>query len=128
MMLVEVNLTKLRVTSFSAKDDSVVLEVHFNDGEDKQIFRTTKLDKPEKVVDDIYSELTRLEENINMRFDGNIMVSNVRVLIKKKKSKKTKIVNFFKKVRAMVKKVKSMKVAEGYLSMISDINNMELEL
>ena len=128
MMLVEVNLTKLRVTSFSAKDDSVVLEIHFNDGEDKQIFRTTKLDKPEKVVDDLYSELKRLEENIKMRFNGETMVSDVRVLIKRKKSKKAKMVSFFKKVRSMVKKVKTMKIAEGYLSMISDINSMELEL
>lgn len=128
MMLVEVDLLKLKVGSFSAKDDSVVLEVHFNDGENKQIFRTTKLEKPEDVVKDIYAELIRMEENINMRFDGATMVSNVNVLIKNREKNKKKMINFFKKIRIMIEKIKSMKVAEGYLDMISDINRMELEL
>ncbi len=128
MMLVEVDLLKLKVNSFSVKDDSVVLEIHFDDGEKKQIFRTTKLDKPEEAVKDIYSELIRMEENINLRFDGSAMVSSVSVLIKGKEKNKKEMVNFFNKLNAMIKKVKSMKVAEGYLDMISDINRMKLEL
>lgn len=128
MMLVEVDLLKLKVNSFSVKDDSVVLEIHFDDGEKKQIFRTTKLDKPEETVKDIYSELIRMEENINLRFNGSAMVSSVSVLIKGREKNKKEMVNFFNKLNAMIKKVKSMKVAEGYLDMISDINRMKLEL
>lgn len=128
MILIEVDLQKLKVSSFSAMDESVVLEVYFNDGENKQIFRTTKLDKPEDVVKDIYSELIRMEENINMRFNGVNMISDVNVLIKGRQKKKKKMMNFFNDVRTKIQKIKSMKVAEGYLDMISDINRMELEL
>ncbi len=128
MVMIGVDLLKLRVNSFSVRDESVVLEVHFNDGEAKQIFRTTTLDKPDKVAEDIFSELIHMEENINMRFDGKTMVSDVDVLIKNRKKKKESMVEFLNNLRTMIKKVKSLKVAEGYTNLISTINNMELKL
>ena len=128
MVMVGVDLLKLRVNSFSVRDESVVLEVHFNDGEQKQIFRTTTLDTPDKVAEDIFSELIHMEENINMRFDGKTMVSDVDVLIKDRKKKKESMVEFFNNLRTMIKKVKSLKVADGYTNLISTINYMELKL
>ena len=126
--MIGVDLLKLRVNSFSVRDESVVLEVHFNDGEEKQIFRTTTLDTPDKVAEDIFSELIQMEENINMRFDGKTMVSEVDVLIKDRKKKKEGMVEFFNNLSTMIKKVKSLKVAEGYINLVSTINHMELKL
>ncbi len=128
-MLVGVELLKIRVNSYSAKDNSVTLEIHFDDGEMKQIFKTTKMEKPESVVDEIYLELIQMEENIHMHLDDRKMVNgDIDVVIQDRKKDKDTIVPFFKKLKVMMANIKSMQVADGYLRKIADINRMELNI
>jgi len=129
MKIINVKIKKIKVSSFSARDYSVELEIDFNDGADKQIMRHTVIDYPEMVAEHIFNDFKKMEKNINIKFDGeSILDRYVNVVMQNEGEDKKTTVNFLTKVQEKISKIKSKRVVEGYINLIKEINLMRIEL
>ncbi|MDD5086622.1 MAG: hypothetical protein PHV16_02625 [Candidatus Nanoarchaeia archaeon] len=129
MKIINVKINKIKVSSFSARDYSVHLEIDFNDGSNKQIMRHTLVDYPEMVVEHIFNDLKKMEKNINMKFNGQGMFDNsVNIIMQNQENDKKKIIKFLSAVKEKVEKIKGKKSVEGYMDIIKELNMLKVEL
>jgi hypothetical protein len=129
MKIINVKIKKIKVSSFSARDYSVHLEIDFNDGSNKQIMRHTLVDYPEMVAEHIFNDIKKMEKNINMKFDGNKMFDNsVNIIMQNQENDKKKVTKFLSVIRERVEKIKSKKSVEGYMNLIKELNLLKVEL
>ena len=126
MRVVNLKLLKIKVDGFSARDDSVLLEIHFDDGSAKQIFRHSTIDDPRLSADEVIRELIRMERNINVQFDGKVLAGTVKVVVEDEEDCRHKMTSFFSELKSRIFRVRNFKSADGYLDVIRDINKMKL--
>lgn len=126
--LVTVGLNRVRASSFSQRDNQVVLELYFNDGNDKQIFRTTTISAPDATAEQVLRDIIRMEENINKEFEAGEFVGEARVMIKNYEEVRERLTKFFKSLAAKMGRARGAHTSEGYMDLVRDINRMELNL
>jgi hypothetical protein len=128
MKLVGVDLKKVKVDSFSVVNSSVVLELFFNDGFDKEIFRTAQVADAKKLAEDIIREIVRMEKNINVKFDGERVSGESRVVVRDEGEKVKGLAKFLEEINAKMQRVKTKRISDGYLDLLREIKNMEAVL
>ena len=126
--IVQLFLTRISVNSFSLQDYSVVMQIEFNDGAGKEIFRNTNLlDKAQRIADAILSDIVTMEENIHLEFDGEELVGAVNVIFHHYEGIREGLAKFVEEVHTKVGKLKNAKQAEGYINNVRQLQNASLE-
>lgn len=128
MDTVGVELKKVRVDSFSVSDESVVLELSFNDGCDKQVFKTINMGDTKEIAAAVISEIMRMESNINAKFDGEMLAPQLRIVVNDAEEKQKKLLRFLEEVNAKMQRIKNRKSSEGYVDLLREMGNVEAEL
>ncbi len=126
--LISVKLLRVRVTSYSAQTNQIVLEISFEDSAEKQIYQTVTVDNPEETAQLVFDELIKLEENINTDFNGAQFSGKPRVIIQEQDIVKDSLVQFFDTLKRRIERVQHSKDADGYLDLVRAVNGSEVEL
>ena len=127
MKIVNLGLRKITVNRFSPKSREVELIISFNDGFDKQIFKTVKADSQE-AAESIINDLRKLEKNIHSDFDGENIIDNlVNIVVQNENEIVKSIAIFLADVSKSLEKIKNTNVASGYLDLIRGVKGKSLE-
>jgi hypothetical protein len=129
MKNINVTIKKIKVNHFFPKEGYVELSIAFNDGQEKEFLKTTKVDEPELLSLNLLDEIRKIVKNTYQKFNGEKVLENiVTVRINKREEITKKLTDFFKKLKDKVSRVKKAKVAEGYINLFHDVTGTGIEL
>ncbi|MBW2980368.1 hypothetical protein KY360_03050, partial [Candidatus Woesearchaeota archaeon] len=77
MRKVLIKFRKITVNKFSPKEKTVELNIHFNDGADKEITKKMGIDDPRKIAEDVVLEIRNLEKSVHQRFNGESILDSI---------------------------------------------------
>ena len=126
LSVVQLFLTRISVSSFSLQDSSIVLTIQFNDGNEKEIYRSTVIKDPVSLTEDILSEIITLEENVNKEFDGEELVGDVNVIFHHYESVQKRLTHFLRDVQSRFVIVKNSNKAAGYMDAVRRLQDAEI--
>ena len=126
LKVVHLFMKKVSVSSFSLQDTSVVLSIEFNDGNKKEIYRSTVIKNPDKLTDEILKEIITLEENVNKEFDGEELVGSVNVIFHHYDSVQNRLIQFLREVQSRLLAVKNLNKATGYVRALQKLQSTEM--
>jgi len=129
MKIVSLEIKKIRIGKFFPKEDKVELNIFFNDGNDKEIFKIVDISDSVRAAEDILMDLRKLEKNIHKNNEDNeLIVDNyVNIVIKNEDSLIKEISLFIQNVGNKINEIKQKDVAEGYLDVIRELKNLKVE-
>ncbi len=128
MQIVNVRFKKIKVDSLSVIDSLIDVEIFFNDGADKQILRRVDVKNPTDIVDKTITDIMLMEKNINLKFDGEKIAGEVKVVIEEEAEVRKKLMTFFDEITAGAQRIRNMKTSNGYLGLLGEIRRMEAAL
>ena len=130
MKIISLELKKIEIGQFFPKENKVELDIFFNDGADKEIFKVVNISEPEIAAEGVLADLRKIEENIHKNSENreNIVDNLVNIVVKNEEYVVKEISEFVKKVGNKVNEIKDKNVAEGYLDMIRELKNLKLDL
>lgn len=129
MKIVGIEIKQISVGSFFPKEDKVELDILFNDGNDKEIFKIVDITDAEDAAEGILMDLRKMEKNINKPSgDKELIIDNyVNIVIKNEEGTIKEITRFIQKVSNKIDEIKKKNVAEGYLDIIRELKNLKVE-
>jgi hypothetical protein len=129
MKIVGLEFKKIGIGKFFPKEDKVELHIFFNDGGDKEIFKIIDTSDPESAAEGILMDLRKMEKNIhNNTGNKELIVGNfVNIVIKNEEGVIKEISEFIQKARNKIDEIKKRNVAEGYLDIIRELKNLEID-
>ena len=129
MKIISLEIKKIRIGKFFPKEDKVELEVFFNDGNDKEIFKIVEISDSENAAEDILAYLRKMEKNIHKSDENReLIVDNyVNIVIKNEDSIIKEISEFIQKIKSKIDEIKQKDVAEGYLDIIRELKNLKID-
>jgi len=129
MKIVSLEIKKIGVGKFFPKRDKVELQIFFNDGSDKEIFKIVDAANAVNSAEDILMDLRKLEKNIhkNNENNENIVDNFVNIVIKDEDQLVNEIAGFILNVKKKIDAIKQKEVAEGYLDIIRELKNLEIK-
>ncbi len=128
MKQVQLRLLGLKVRSFSPLENTVELEITFDDGNLKQVYKTIVLEDSKAAAESLLADLVKMERGINVEFDGETLISNANIYLDELGKNLKELTIFFNNLHSRLLQIRHKKDAEGYMSLVSDINRMELRL
>lgn len=69
-----------------------------------------------------------MEKNINLKFDGERIAGEVKVMIEEEVEVREKLITFFDGITARAQRIRNMKTSNGYLGLLGEIRRMEAAL
>jgi len=128
MRKILVKFKKITVNKFSPKERSVELDIHFNDGADKEITKTISIDDPRKLAEAIIFDIRNLEKSMHQKFNGeSILDSTVNIVFEDEDKTLNKLTLFLSKIYEKVDAVRTTTEASGYIDLINKVNSMKFE-
>lgn len=129
MEIISLEIKKIGIGKFFPKEDKVELDIFFNDGSDKEIFKIVDTTNAEDAAEGILMDLRKLEKNIHKNTnDKELIVDNfVNIVIKNEEGVIKEISEFIQKVKTKIDEIKQKNVADGYLDIIRELKNLKLE-
>jgi len=129
MKIINVEIKKIRIGKFFPKEDKVELNINFNDGADKDVFKIIDISNPENAADNILIGIRKMEKSIHKNGDNkeSIVDNFVNIIITDEDSVLKEITNFIQKAKNRIDEIKSKNVAEGYLDMVRELKNLKVE-
>ena len=129
MKIVSLEIKKIAIGKFFPKEDKVELNIVFNDGTDKDIFKIVNISDSERAAEIILMDLRKLEKNIHKDNENKeLIVDNyVNIIIKNEDSVAKEISTFIQNVENKINKIKQKDVAEGYLDVIRELKNLKID-
>ena len=129
MKIVGIEIKKIGIGRFFPKEDKVELDIFFNDGDDKEIFKIVDMSDAEDAAEGILMDLRKMEKAIHKTTgDKELIVDNfVNIVIKNEEGSIKEISGFIQKARNKIDELKKKNVAEGYLDIIRDLKNLKVE-
>ena len=129
MKIISLEIKKIEVGKFFPKEDKVELDIFFDDGSDKEIFKIVDASDAVSAAEDILMDLRKLEKNIHKNSENKeLIVENyVNIIIKDEDNLVKEISGFIQKVKNKIDEIKQKDVAEGYLDIIRELKNLKVE-
>lgn len=125
---INVELRGVMVSSFSPSKDEVSFLVSFNDGKDKEITKNVKIESTDDIALQIIKDIRRVENSLHAEFDGKSVLDDyINIVIKDEDKVTEKLKHFVSKVFEKIKVIKSQKTADGYMSLINQVNSMKID-
>jgi hypothetical protein len=130
MKIISLEIKKIEIGKFFPKEDKVELDVFFNDGADKEIFKIVDISDSESAAESILADLRKMEKNIHKPGgDKELIVDNfLNIVIKNEDSTIKEISGFVQKTKNKIDEIKQKNVAEGYLDVVRELKNLKLDL
>ena len=129
MKIISLEIKKIGVGKFFPKQDKVELQIFFYDGSDKEIFKIVDAANAVSAAEGILIDLRKMEKNIHKNNENreNIVDNYVNIVIKDEDQLVDEIAGFILDVKKKIDEIKQKDVAEGYLDIIRDLKNLEIE-
>ena len=129
MKIVSLEIKKMEVGKFFPKENRVELDIFFNDGSDKEIFKMVDISDAKGSAEDIFEDLRKLEKNIhkNNSHEELIVDNYVNIVIENEDSLIKEVSEFIQKIKNKIEEIRQKNVAEGYLDMIRELKNLKAE-
>jgi len=129
MKIVSLEIKKIEVGKFFPKENRVELDIFFNDGSDKEIFKMVDISDAKGSAEDIFEDLRKLEKNIhkNNSHEELIVDNYVNIVIENEDSLIKEVSEFIQKIKNKIEEIRQKNVAEGYLDMIRELKNLKAE-
>ena len=129
MKIISLEIKKIRIGKFFPKEDKVELEVFFNDGNDKEIFKIVETSDSENAAEGILADLRKMEKNIHKSDENKeLIVENyVNIVIKNEDYLINEISGFIQKIKNKIDEIKQKDVAEGYFDIIREMKNLKID-
>jgi len=129
MKIISLEIKKVSIGKFFPKESKVELDIFFNDGSDKEIFKTVDVSDAEGSAGAILAELRRMERNIHKNSGARetIVESFVNIVVKNEDEVIKEIARFILKVGAKIEEIRSKNVAEGYLERIRQLKSLKVD-
>ena len=129
MKIIGLEIKKIEIGKFFPKEDKLELDIFFNDGNDKEIFKVVDVTEMENIAEDILNDLRKLEKTIHKNSENQelIMDNHVNIVIKNEEKLIKEISVFVQKARTKMDEIKQKNVADGYLDLIRELKNLKVE-
>ncbi len=129
MKIIGIEVKKITVGRFFPKEAKLELDILFNDGADKEIFKVVDVSDAEKSAEDILIDLRKLEKNIHKSTETteSIVDNAINIVIKEEEKLIKEISQFIQKAKNKMDEIKNKNVAEGYLDIIRELKNLKVE-
>jgi len=128
MKIIGLEIKKITIGKFFPKEDKVELNIIFNDGTEKEIFKIIDASDPKNAAEVILMDLRKLEKNIHKTTGQESVVDNfVNIVVKEEDRLVNEIPQFIQKVKNHMDKIKSKNVAEGYLDVVRELKSLKIE-
>ena len=129
MKIISLEIKKIEVGKFFPKEDKVELDIFFDDGSDKEIFKIVDASDAVSAAEDVLMDLRKLEKNIHKNSENKeLIVENyVNIIIKDEDNLVKEISGFIQKVKNKIDEIKQKDVAEGYLDIIRELKNLKVD-
>lgn len=129
MKIINLELKKISISKFNSRNKEVELVINFNDGFDKEIFKTVDVTDSQEAADSIVNDLKKLEKSVHSDFDGEYIVDNIVNIVVQEEGKLIEnIAAYLTNVSESLEKIKNLNVATGYLDLIRNVKGKTLEL
>jgi len=129
MKIINIEIKKIGIGKFFPKEDKVELDINFNDGTDKEVFKIIDISNPENAADSILIGIRKMEKIIHKNGENkeSIVDNFVNIIITDEDSVLTEISDFIQKAKDRIDDIKNKNVAEGYLDMVRELKNLKVE-
>jgi hypothetical protein len=128
MKIVSLEIKRIGMGKFYPQQNEVELNILFNDGYEKEIFKVVNILDKEKAANDIIVDLRRMEKNIHKSDNSGPIIDNyVNIVIKDEDMLIKEISQYIENVRLKFDAIKSKNVADGYLDMIRELKGLKIE-
>ena len=129
MKIISVEIKKIAIGKFFPKEDKVELNISFNDGSDKEIFKVVDISDADRASEITLLDIRKLEKNIHKIDESNELVADnyVNIIIKDEDNVIKELSAFVQKVGNKINEIKDKEVAEGYLDIIRELKNLKIE-
>lgn len=129
MKIISLEIKKVSVGKFFPRESKVELDIFFNDGSDKEIFKTIDVSDAEGSAENILADLRKMEKNIhkNSESDNPIVSNFINIVVKNENETIKEIARFIQRVEARMEEIKSKNVAEGYLESIRQLKSLKVD-
>lgn len=128
MRKILVKLKKITINNFSPKEKTVELDIHFNDGADKEITKKVSIDNPRGLAEQVILEIRNLEKSIHQEFSGeSILDGIVNVVFEDEDKTLHRMTLFLSKVCEKIDDVRTSRDPSAYLGLINRVNSMKFE-
>src|SRR3989338_9740407 len=100
MKIVGLEIKKITIGKFFPKEDKVELDITFNDGTDKEIFKIVDTSDPKNAAEGILMDLKKLEKSIHKNSTQEYAVDNfINIVVKEEDRLIKEIPQFIQKVK-----------------------------
>jgi len=129
MKIISLEIKKVIIGKFFPRESKVELDIFFNDGSEKEIFKIVDVSDAEGSAENILADLRKMEKNIHQGSkNGESIVENfVNIVVKNEDKAIKEIARFIQKVEARMEEIKSKNVAEGYLERIRQLKSLKVD-
>ena len=125
MKTINVKFKQINVTNFSTRDETVELEILFNN---YKTIKTLVIDDPEEIANNLIIEVRRKVKEINQRpASDNILDNILTITIENEERIIKKNSMFLAKLSDKIKEIKHLTESGNYLNSISLLKSMKLE-
>ncbi len=129
MKIISLEIKKVSIGKFFPKESKVELDILFNDGSDKEIFKTVDVSDAEGSAENILADLRKIEKNIhkNSEADNPIVNNLINIVVKNENDTIKEIARFIQKIEIKIEEIKSKNVAEGHLERIRQLKSLKVD-
>ena len=129
MKIISLEIKKVSVGKFFPRESKVELDIFFNDGSDKEIFKTVDVSDAEGSAENILADLRKMETSIHKSSEArNSIAENlINIVVKNENETIKEIARFIQKVGARMEEIKSKNVAEGHLDRIRQLKSLKID-
>jgi|TARA_Y100000310_G_C20346810_1_gene652387 hypothetical protein len=130
MKIVGLEIKKVKIGKFFPKKNEVELHIFFNDGADKEIFKTVKIDDSEHAGEEVLADLKKMIKNIHREDvkEGESIIENfLNIVVKQEDEFIEETGKFLEKVKIKMEGLINKKDAEGYMDLIRELKSLKLE-
>ena len=130
MKIISLEIKKVSIGKFFPKENKAELDIFFNDGGDKEIFKTIDVSDAEGSAENILADLRKMETSIHKSSEArNSIAENlINIVVKNENETIKEIARFIQKIEIKMEEIKSKNVAEGHLDRIRQLKNLKLEI
>ena len=130
MKEINIDVSSIKVSSFSPARQDVSFVILFNDGKEKEITKTMQVKPVGEAVLEIIKAIRGVENTIGAEFDGksvSVLDNHTNIKISNEDKVTDKLTAFVSKVFDNINRIKNQTVADGYMQLIANVNSMKTE-
>jgi hypothetical protein len=126
MIIVNVQFKSVELVKFNIKE-GIEFRISFDDGVERSINKSSLIEDPEALTEEIFKEIRSMEKRYNQQYGGESFDDVIIIRFEDEEKAMQKMAGFFSKVKEKVKDVKSSIDATNYLDKINQINKSRMD-